>query len=211
MSQQKQQSIPKDIERIRQEMVARDEAMCWANIKDEYMFQPIYGGDGRVLVQIDGFKSKYDCTACSGKGHIDEKCPRCNGTKLVNDGVADIPCTLCTVGTSDGRKTYGFKLCPQCNGRQGTIIIPETSQRNTDSGNVLAISKVGINILKPGMKVLIATYSGVPFKFMDIDFKIMIEKDILGIMRQLKNVTGSMEQGTYADLDNLGIAHEGNK
>lgn len=180
----------------------------WANIKDQYMLQPIFGGDGRVLVKVDGFKSKYDCTACEGKGHTGEPCGRCQGTKRYFDGVSEVPCIACTVGESDGRITYGFKLCEQCKGRKGTVIIPDTSQRNTDSGDVLAISTVGINIVKPGMKVLLATYSGVPFKFMDIDFKIMVEKDILGIMKQLKTTTEGMNQGTYADMENLGVARE---
>lgn len=180
----------------------------WANIKDQYMLQPIFGGDGRVLVKIDGPKSKYDCTACKGKGHTDKPCGRCNGKKVYFDGVSEIPCPTCTVGESDGRKTYGFQLCDQCKGKQGTIIIPDTSQKNTDSGDVLAISIADIRCVKPGMKVLLATYSGVPFKFMDIDFKIMIEKDILGIMVQLKNVTDGMQQGTYADIENVGVARE---
>src|SRR5579864_3799673 len=127
----------------------------WANIKDQYMLQPIYGGDGRVLVKVDGHKSKYDCTACSGKGCTDKKCGRCSGTKRFFDGVSDIPCPSCTVGEGDGRKTYGFALCEQCKGKGGTIIIPDTSQRNTDSGDVMAVSKVGINCVEPGMKVLL--------------------------------------------------------
>lgn len=184
------------------------ETCNWANIKDEYIIQPIFGGDGRVLVKVDGFKSKYDCTACKGKGHTEIVCGRCRGTKKSFDGISEIPCVGCTIGESDGRKTYGFQLCEQCKGLGGTIIIPDTSQRNTDSGDVLAISIAGINIIKPGMKVLLATYSGVPFKFMDIDFKIMVEKDILGIIRQLKNVVDGMHQGTYADMENLGVARE---
>jgi co-chaperonin GroES (HSP10) len=180
----------------------------WANIKDEYMIQPIFGGDGRVLVKVDGHKSKYDCTACNGKGHTELPCGRCQGKKVSFNGISEVPCPTCSVGESDGRKTYGFQLCEQCKGRGGTIIIPDTSQRNTDSGDVLAISTVGITIIKPGMKVLLATYSGVPFKFMDIDFKIMIEKDILGIIIQLKKVADGMHQDSYADMENLGVARE---
>jgi len=180
----------------------------WANIADQYMFQPIYGGDGRVLLKIDEFRSKFACTACNGKGHTGVKCGRCNGTKMSFDGVANSRCTACTVGTSDGQKTYGYQLCEQCKGRQGTIIIPDVSQKNSDSGVVLAVSAVGINILKPGMKVLVATYTGIPFRFMDIDLKVLVEKDVLGILKQLKETADGLSQGTYADLDNVGIAHE---
>src|SRR5579859_6845887 len=189
MSQQKQEILKdsytqEEMIKLQQEDIEKSfriqEAKTWANIKDQYMLQPIYGGDGRVLVKVDGHKSKYDCTACSGKGCTDKKCGRCSGTKRFFDGVSDIPCPSCTVGEGDGRKTYGFALCEQCKGKGGTIIIPDTSQRNT--------------------------YSGVPFKFLEIDFKIMVEKDILGIMRQLAKVTDGMQQGTYADLDNVGVA-----
>jgi len=215
MSQQKQahnaesarEQTNSYFERVKKEQMLREKDN-WANIKDEYMIQPIFGGDGRVLVKVDGHKSKYDCTACQGKGHTEVVCGRCNGKKVAFDGVSETPCVTCSVGEGDGRKTYGFQKCEQCKGKGGTIIIPDTSQRNTDSGDVLAISIVGINIIKPGMKVLLATYSGVPFKFMDVDFKIMVEKDILGIIKQLKNVAEGMHQGTYADMENLGVARE---
>lgn len=203
-----QEEEPNDYSRNKFDANRFKELSYWANIADQYMLQPILGGDGRVLVRIDEYKSKFACTACGGKGHTGIVCGRCNGTKVSFDGVAQSHCMGCTVGTSDGRKTYGFQLCEQCKGRQGTIIVPDTSQKNSDSGVVLAVSRVGINILKPEMKVLVATYSGVPFKFMDIDFKIMIEKDILGIIRQLKASADGLAQGSYADLDNVGVAHE---
>lgn len=218
MNQQKQE--PPNIEQVEREADTNNydrnrwdatrfkELNYWANIADQYMFQPILGGDGRVLIRIDDYKSKFACTACEGRGHTNVKCGRCNGTKISFDGIAQSHCLACTVGTSDGRKTYGFALCEQCQGRQGTIIVPDTSQKNSDSGVVLAVSKVGINILKPEMKVLVATYSGIPFRFMDIDFKVMIEKDILGIIRQLKPNVENLAQGSYADLENVGIAHE---
>jgi len=211
MSQRKQQEIhnePDYYRRNNQPVGSGLNTKHWANIKDEYMIQPIFGGDGRVLVKVDGFKSKYDCTACQGKGHTDVVCGRCQGKKVFFNSVSEIPCPDCSVGENEGKVTYGFRLCEQCRGLGGTIIIPDTSQRNTDSGDVLAISTVGINIIRPGMKVLLATYSGVPFKFMDIDFKIMVEKDILGIIRQLKTVTDGMHQDSYADMENLGVARE---
>lgn len=220
MNQQKQREVTHNIKgnevpenegfyrRSQREKQEQDAKLYWANIADQYMLQPIYGGDGRVLIRIDEFKSKYACTACSGKGHTDKKCGRCNGKKLYFDGIADAPCPACTVGTSDGRKTYGYQLCEQCKGMQGTIIIPDTSQKSSDSGVVLAISKTGINILSPGLKVLVSTYSGIPFKFMDIDFKIMVEKDVLGIIKQLKNDMESINQGTFADLENMGVPRE---
>lgn len=216
MSQRKQQQEIRDIDnnkyhRPEQPVLPKNsiydkEIKHWANIANQYMLQPIYGGDGRVLIKVDEFKSKYACTACNGKGHTEKVCPRCNGTKLTFDGIADAPCTACAVGQTDGIKRYGYVLCDQCKGKQGTIIIPDTSQKNSESGDVLAISKTGINCLQPNMKVLTATYSGVPFKFMDIDFKIMVEKDVLGILRPLKQNVDGIQQGTYAELMNVGIA-----
>lgn len=214
MSLQKQPEIPKedpdnnDYSRQKWDVLRYKELEYWANIKDAYMFQPIYGGDGRVIIKIDEFKSKFACTACDGRGHNGIVCGRCNGTKFSFDGMANSNCIACSVGTSEGRITYGYQVCEQCKGRQGTIIVPDTSQKNSDSGVVLAVSRVGINILKPNMKVLVATYSGIPFRFMDIDFKIMVEKDVLGIIKQLKANAENLSQGTYADLDNIGVAHE---
>src|SRR5271157_5989678 len=95
-------------ERVKKEQMLREKDN-WANIKDEYMIQPIFGGDGRVLVKVDGHKSKYDCTACQGKGHTEVVCGRCNGKKIAFDGVSETPCVTCSVGEGDGRKTYGFQ------------------------------------------------------------------------------------------------------
>jgi co-chaperonin GroES (HSP10) len=211
MSRQKQQQdklpLKSYIERVKKEQEAKQKEN-WANIKDQYMLQPIFGGDGRVLVKVDEFKSKFDCTLCLGKGHLGKPCGRCHGTKMYNDGIANVPCPTCSTGHAEGLVTLGFQLCEQCKGLGGTIIIPDVSKKMTDSGDVLAISKEGIKILKPGMKVLTATYTGVPFEFLDIKFKIIVEKDILGIMLQMKDVVYGVNQGTYADMENLGVARE---
>ena len=185
----------------------------WANIADQYMIQPIRGGDGRVLVREDPFKSRFDCTACNGSGHTDEVCGNCKGTKLEKTrGLGDeevlMSCRACTVGESGARKTHGYKLCPQCNGRQGTIIVPDESQRNSTMGDILAVSKDGIQCVKVNDKVLFTNYGGQPFKFIDQDLRIIVEKDLLGLVKKLKQNVDGLTEGTFAELDNIGIAHE---
>ena len=58
-------------------------------------------------------------------------------------------------------------------------------------------------------KVMFTNYSGSPFKFMDIDFRIIQEKDLLCIVKKLKAdaSTDSLKEGTFADLENTGTPH----
>lgn len=180
----------------------------FAKIKDQYMVHPIRGGDGRVLVSEDPFKSKYDCSECGGKGHTSVKCPHCKGTKYHNTKESNGECPDCTVGTSDGRTTYGYVLCPKCSGKGGTIIIPDESKRNTTTGTVLAVSYEGIMEVKVGDKLLYTSYTGTPFNFCDCDLRVMVEKDAIAILKQLKTNVDSIEQRSYADLQNTGTPHE---
>jgi len=180
--------------------------MCWAAIKDQYMISPIYGGNGRVLVQEDPYKSKFDCTNCDGRGHLGVVCKYCKGTGYDKGKEENGPCRDCN-NEAQGplNKSLGFDLCPDCHGRKGLIVIPDENQRNTTTGSVLAISNREILEVKVGDKVMFTNYSGSPFKFLDIDLRIIIEKDLLGKVKQLKKNVEGINEGTFAELDNMGV------
>jgi co-chaperonin GroES (HSP10) len=180
----------------------------WATIKGQYAISPIYGGNGRVLVQEDPFKSKYDCTKCGGKKHLGVVCPRCKGTRYVKGE----DCWECAVdseytsGSTASKKSIGFVPCNECNGKGGLIVIPEENQRNTTTGTILAVSNREILEVKVGDKVMFTNYTGSPFKFLDVDLRIIIEKDLLGKVKQLKKSVDGLTEGSFAELDNVGLA-----
>ncbi len=180
----------------------------WANIKDQYMLSPILGGDGRILIKEDPYKDRFECTTCHGKGHTEEICKWCNGTKWEKGDEENGYCRDCTVGEAGLGKTLGFVPCKSCNGQGGSIIVPDENKRNTTMGDVLAVSEDGINILKPGDKVLFTNYTGSPFKFIETDLRVCCEKDILCIAKLLKPNVDGLTEGTYAELDNIGVPHE---
>jgi co-chaperonin GroES (HSP10) len=178
----------------------------WAVIKDQYMISPIYGGNGRVLVQEDPYKSKYECTDCGGVGHKGVVCKYCKGTKFERGKEENGYCRDCSIGEAGSSKTLGHEACPTCHGTGGTIVIPDENQRNTTTGQVLAISARDILEVRVGDKVMFTNYSGSPFKFMDLDLRVIIEKDLLGKVKQLKKNVEGLTEGNFAELDNAGVS-----
>lgn len=189
-----------------------DETKQWANINGQYLVRPIRGGDGRVFIKEDPYKSQYECTECNGTGHTSVVCKYCKGTKWDNGIEEKGYCRDCTVGEgTTGKlsgKTLGFELCTKCRGAGGIIDVPDESKRNTTTGDILAVSREFINEVKVGDKVMFTNYTGSPFKFLGIDFRVCQEKDLLLLVKQLKKNVGGLSEGTYADLDNTGMAHE---
>lgn len=180
----------------------------WANVKNEYLLSPILGGDGRVLIRQDDFKSRFDCASCDGKGHTNETCPYCLGTKYDKGKSDNGPCRDCTIGEGDGRITYGKVPCSTCSGKGGTIVIPDDAKSDTTMGNIIAISMYGIKHVKINDKVMYHIYTGIKFKFLEQTFRVAMEKDLLCLVKQMKKSTDIIQQESYADLDNTGVAHD---
>lgn len=177
----------------------------WAIIADQYALRPI---KDRILVQEDPFKSKYDCKECSGLGHLGVVCKYCKGTKYDKGKEENGYCRDCTVGEVGVGVTLGFEACPTCKGVGGIITVPDENKRNTTTGNVLAIGK-DVTEYKVNSKVMFTNFTGTPFKFLDIDFRVIHEDDVLCEVRQLKSSgVDGLNSGTYADLENTGVAHE---
>lgn len=74
----------------------------------------------------------------------------------------------------------------------GGVILPDTvSKERPQEGTVLAVGegryddsgKLIPMTIKPGDKVLFAKYGGTEFKLDDVDYLILAEKDILGIIQ----------------------------
>ena len=185
-----------------------NDTKCWASIADQYMLSPIYGGMGRVLIKQDEFKSRFDCTNCNGKGYIDEVCQYCLGTKFQRGKEENGECPDCTVGTSDGRVTYGKTPCSVCKGRGGSIIIPDDAKSDTTMGVIIAVSATDITTTKPGDKVMYSSYYGTKFEFCGNILRIGTEKDLFCLVKQLKSNVDTVREQSFADLENSGVAHE---
>lgn len=178
----------------------------WAIIAGQYLISPIYGGNGRVIVQEDPFTSKYDCSQCGGAGHLGVVCQYCKGTTYHKGKEENGACRDCN-NEAQGplNKSLGFVPCPTCHGRGGTIVVPDESKKNTTTGQVLAISDREVVEVKVGDKVMFTNYSGSPFKFLNIDLRIIIEKDLLAKVKKLKSNVDGINEGSFAELDNVGI------
>lgn len=177
----------------------------WAIIKSQYAISPIYGGNGRVLVQEDPFKSRFDCGTCAGKQHNGIPCPRCKGTKEYKGDL----CWECSAPSElGGSRPLGYIPCTVCNGKGGTIIIPDDSKKNATTGNILAVSENDILHVKIGNKVMFTSWSGSPFNFLGLDLRVIIEKDLLCLVKSLKVNTDSINEGSFAELANMGVPRQ---
>ena len=113
----------------------------------------------RLIIEEDKFKSGFECKTCDGDGHTDEVCPVCQGSKIELFDNVPTRCRACTVGTRDGRESYGYKLCPDCKGKGGLIITPETSQLRPSTG-VIRSTGPDVKFAKVGDHVLYSNMAG---------------------------------------------------
>jgi co-chaperonin GroES (HSP10) len=183
--------------------VPTDETKQWGIIAESYALRV---NKDRVFVKEDPYKSKYDCIECGGAGHLGVICKYCKGTKYEKGKEENGYCRDCTVGKGGLGKTLGYEACPSCKGQGGLISVPDESKRMTTTGDILAIGPLVKNF-KVGQKVMFTNYTGTPFEFMDIKFRMMHEDDVLGEVRQLKKGVDGLTSGSFADLENAGVAH----
>lgn len=185
----------------------------WAIILDTYALRPI---KDRVLVQQDGYKSARDCTKCKGIGHLNVKCSECKGRGTFRGKKdTDDKCTTCFILRDKSQPASigawinlnGHEPCDLCNGLgSSSIVVPDDSKIKTSTGNVIAIGRQ-VTEYKVGTKVMFTNYTGTPFEFVGLDFRLIHEMDILCEVRPIKQ-GGSLTTGTYAELDNTGVAHD---
>lgn len=182
----------------------------WANILDTYLLQPINGGEGRVLIKVDPYKSRFECTTCHGTGNTGETCPYCLGTQFEKGKEENGYCRDCTVGESKTGvgKTHGKVLCPTCKGTGGIITVPDESKVETTMGKVLAVSIDGIKVVKVTDSVQFTNYTGTKYEFMGITLVICHEKDLLCIVKGLRQDAGSINEVNRAELENTGVPLE---
>ena len=75
--------------------------------------------------------------------------------------------------------------------KRGGIIIPETAKEKPQEGEIVAVGKgkttedgkVLPMDVKPGDKILYGKYSGTEVKLNDVEYLVMHQEDIVGILR----------------------------
>lgn len=137
---------------------------------DSFMMEA--SGD-RIIVEEDKFKTGYECRTCDGERFSKNPCGNCNGTG--KEGLEQI-CRPCE-GT-------GKSYCSTCQGRGGSIIVPETAAKRPTSGIIRSIGKdvntiydelhrpIGVRLdnsgtpwLKIGDRVMYALFAGIAIQF----------------------------------------------
>lgn len=175
----------------------------WAIINETEALRAI---GHRILVLEDQFKSGYECRDCGGTGHTNTICKYCNGTRLWRGKPDHGACPDCEVGTSDGRKSLGYEICPTCKGRTGTIIIPDEAKRRPVTGVILSKGK-DVTEFEVGSRVLYTNYTGTDFELKGgIKLRIMMDHDVMSEYKQLKPAPTVGTGVTEKELQDHGIA-----
>ena len=131
----------------------------------------------KVIVLMDKFKTGFECTKCEGECYLNEPCDFCKTSPgLEGKGTEnERPCRMCcppNLMQSGGQKP-GYKVCPQCKGKGGTIIAPETSKMKVSSGVVTSCGP-DVKNFKVGDRVLHGFWAGTEIS--------MKQKSVLRIM-----------------------------
>lgn len=190
-------------------MIIEDDPKNWGIINENLALGP---NGTRILIKEDEFKTGLECKTCEGKGHTEEICKVCAGTKFESaenaDGVIEhFMCRACSVGQRGARKCYGFKLCPSCNGRTATIIIPEEAERRPTSGIIIAIGSK-VTEFDVDDHVLYSNYVGQAFPFEGFALRVMHENDVYCKIKALKKegLQKTIQETVDKDLENAGLA-----
>jgi co-chaperonin GroES (HSP10) len=161
----------------------------------------------RLIVLEDEFRSGYECKDCSGTGHTNIKCKHCKGTKFHKGKEENGSCPDCEVGTSDGRKSFGYELCETCKGQQALVIIPDTAKRRPLTGRVVSAGRACTEF-SVGDRVMFTNYTGTDFELKGgVKIRIIMEQDILCEYKSLKKGEKTASTGIIdSELSEAGVS-----
>lgn len=170
----------------------QEEASKWGILLGKWAVRPL---KDRVLVKVDEYSSRRDCSKCKGKGHLDIGCPECHGTERYRGKKdSEEPCTTCYFCTDMSQQAnaatwinlHGKQPCDLCNGKgTSSIIIPDESKAPALTGEIIAKGSE-VDDLKVGMKVLITKFTGTPFIFDGLNLRHVVERDIICEIKKLR-------------------------
>ena len=143
--------------------------------------------EDKIIIQLDKYKSGYECSTCKGEGRLTH-CPcETQGTPGFNE--RGRTCKYCE-GNADTRLSisrYG-KECPDCKGHGSTIIIPEAAKALPTSG-VIVSAGPNCKLRKEGERVLFGAHVGyfLPFKG-SVKIRCMRENEILCLLYSVDSI-----------------------
>ena len=142
----------------------------------------------RVIIVEDEFRTGYECHVCGGSGKA--PCGDCSGLGTYLRGQVTLKCAHCT---------NGAVTCPECNGKGGLIIAPETAQRRPTTGKVVSAGST-CEVLRPGQGVMYSNFAGYVVDLAragkTITLRILHETEVLCEMDgqlELRNFKGKTE------------------
>lgn len=175
----------------------------WAIIKDTEALRAI---GHKILVLEDEFKSGYECRSCGGTGHTQEKCKYCKGTTFFKADPDKGACRDCEVGTSDGRKSLGYTICPECKGTSGVIVVPDTAKRRPCTGVILSKGK-DVTEFEVGTRVMYTNFTGTDFEVVGgTKLRIMMDYDVMAEYKRLRSSASPETGAIQRELQDHGIA-----
>lgn len=115
--------------------------------------------EDRILIQLDKFKSGYECKDCNETGVY----AACECTRRGTFGEKENGKT-CHFKDACSRQTVG-EVCKTCNGTGSTLTVPETARAIPTSGIIVSIGPA-VTKRKVGERILFGAHTGyfLPFK-----------------------------------------------
>ena len=86
--------------------------------------------EDKIIVMFDDYKSGYECKTCNGKGEV-LGCGPCGNTgkdRFMQE------CKVCK-----GKGVEHKNICPDCKGKGGILVIPETAKSLPTTGVVMSM------------------------------------------------------------------------
>jgi co-chaperonin GroES (HSP10) len=142
----------------------------------------------RVLIQEDEFKSGYECNHCGGSGKAN--CGDCGGRGAYLVKGVDRKCSQCV---------NGAVICPECNGKGGLLVAPETSQRRPTTGRIVSLGEE-CKVLKLGQSILYSNFSGYVIDLKPVVLRILHESEVLCALEgqlDMRTLRGKSEIATF--------------
>lgn len=154
----------------------------------------------RLIILQDDYRSGFECKTCldEGKRTVNGRevstvpCEDCHGTgKRPKAGNAQlsVKCSDC-----DGE---GWRVCPDCGGKGGAIVIPDKEKGKPTTGTIVSIGPEVKQLWKRGDKCIYPSFAGHAYDLEGVDQKNKVVKVTLVILRDseiLSRMWGALEQ-----------------
>lgn len=171
----------------------------------------------RLLIVQDPFVSGYECTTCGGKTVVNEvsyvRCANCKGEgkywkeqpAFPSDPVRGFVRTEFKCAECEGT---GMIRCPACDGKGGTIIVPDASERRPTTGTIASVGNE-VKMFERGQAVIYPSFAGHAYDLTAEDMQgnpVAITIVILRESEVLAKISGHLEMRRVKKSAAMGTA-----